>query len=238
MEAKELYKSSSREPIAEKDNSNYLGHLLLVLSLTSCLFLVSRIIESTMNYDSTRANILSYFTIQSNIILTFWMISMTVYTFTKSKTFSYAMNVNLSAAITTYMLVTGLIYWIVLVPVFYLPGETWLFTKSNIWMHTLTPITAVIMLKYVKACQTNTSIKPRFGIFYVYPIFYIMLALTYALNGAYLYPMFNPDLLGGWIGVGVCIVVMCIIFTGLYLTLLYGFKKNNKQRLTKQGRNL
>ena len=203
------------------------GYLLIVLTMTSTLFLISKIIDSSMNYDSEQAHILSYFTIQSNIIVAIWMLALSLYILTNKKIYKFAKNINVAASITTYILVTGFIYWLVLVPILYAPGVTWLFSTSNIWFHALTPIAAFILFLYIKILQKN-KIKPRLLLFSVYPIIYVIFASFYAVKGIYLYPMFNPEFLGGWIGVLLCIAVICLIFTGLYLILLYGLKRAKK----------
>ena len=229
MEARELSKQSETAPKHEQNSKKFLGLFLFVIALTSCLFLTRTIIDSTMNYNSQRAHILSYFTIQSNIILAIWMVTLALFNLTEKKLFKYAVNINISASVTTYILITGSVYWLILVPIFYAPGVTWLFSTSNIWLHTFTPITAVIMFLYAKSCQKPSKVKPRLLIFYIYPLLYITFAIFHAVNEVYLYPMFDPNLLGGWAGVGICITVMCIIFTGLYLALLYVVKKEKNK---------
>ena len=211
----------------KEKEKKFIGLFLLILSLTSCLFVVSQIITSTMNYESKRAHILSYFTIQSNILIIVWMMALTLFILTNKKTYRFSMNINLASAFTTYISVTGLVYWAILVPIFYAPGVTWLFSPSNIWMHTFSPVISLILLNYVKSYKDDKKIKPRLALFFIYPVLYIIFAVANAVNGIYLYPMFNPDYLSGWIGVAGCMLAMAAIFTGLYLVLLYGLKRKN-----------
>ncbi|MBN2878864.1 MAG: Pr6Pr family membrane protein [Clostridia bacterium] len=217
-----------------KNQSNteqlFTGLFLLILAITSSMFLINRILFSEMSYDSDSINILSYFTIQTNIISTIWMLVLSLHALTGSKIYKISTNINLAAAVTTYILVAGIIYWAVLVPVFYKPGETWLFSVSNIWMHTFVPAISVVMLFYAKrlALDEAKKTKRKLVLFFIYPILYIIFSIVHSINGKYLYPMFNPNAVGGWLGVAVCLIVMCFIFTLLYLALLFGVKKKNK----------
>jgi len=209
----------------------FLGLFLLIITITSSMFLINRILFSDMSYDSDSISIMSYFTIQTNIISTIWMLFLSLYVLTGKKVFQISANRNLAAAVTTYILVTGIIYWEVLVPVFYKPGETWLFSISNIWMHTFVPAISVVMLLYVQRFAADKSEKPKkkLGLFFIYPIVYIIFSIIHSINGKYLYPMFNPNAVGGWGGVAICLIAMCFIFTLLYLALLYGIKKKLKE---------
>ncbi|MEX1375837.1 MAG: hypothetical protein AB1Z23_00030 [Eubacteriales bacterium] len=211
-----------------ENEKKYLAFFILMLSLTSCLFVITQIISSTMNYDSKTAHILSYFTMQSNIIIIIWTMALSLYILTGKKSYKFSMDINLASSFTTYILVTGLVYWAILVPVYFAPDATWLFSTSNIWLHTFSPVISIIVLKYVKSQNDGIEIKPKLPLFFIYPVLYIIFALINAANRIFLYPMFNPNLLGGWIGVAICLIVMIVLFTGLYLLLLYGPNRKKK----------
>jgi len=198
-----------------------LGYMLILAAITTLVFVIHVQVNASMNYESWRAPTLSYFTIQSNIIIVMWLIFLSGYMITGSKAFAWCANINLTSAITTYILVTGVIYWGVLTPMLWSSAEnTWLFSSSNIWLHTTTPIITVFMHSYTKQLNERNDIKASFLLFYIYPALYMIMAMNYALKGVYLYPIFNPEIMGGWIGVAICILIMLIVFTGLYLLLL------------------
>jgi hypothetical protein len=123
--------------------------------------------------------------------------------------------------VTTYILVTGIIYWTTLVPIFYLDGceSAWLFSISKLWMHTATPAAALLLHQNIR--KGYAGMKPRLSIayFYIYPALYVSSGMIHALRGEYLYPMFNPDMMHGWLGVGGAMVLMLGLFSGLYLLL-------------------
>ena len=228
IESRQSSKSINKEQM-------FAGLFMLVITLTSVMFIINRVFLSDMSYDSDSISIWSYFTIQTNIISTIWMFALSLYALTGRKIFKTSTNVSLSASITTYILVTGIVYWAVLVPVFYKPGVTWLFSMSNIWMHTFVPLSALAMFYYTKHLCKEREIQRRLWFFYIYPILYIALSVVYALNGKYLYPMFNPNAVGGWTGVVISLVIMCVIFTLLYLALLYGIKRKLNTKNSELG---
>ncbi len=224
---KDMFKPDSEELFA--------GLLMLIITLASVMFIINRVFIADMSYDTDSINIMSYFTIETNIISTAWMLSLSAYTLTGRKMFKVSTDVSLAASITTYILVTGIVYWTVLVPIFYKPGETWLFSISNIWMHSFVPLSSLIMFYYVRQKNKAESPQRRLWFFFIYPILYIALSIVYAINGKYLYPMFNPNAVGGWAGVAVCLTIMCAIFTLLYLALLYGIKRKANTENTELG---
>lgn len=225
METEKLIQQDITHSSSDKLNKKYLGIALLVITLISSLFIIRTIIDSTMNYNSQRAHILSYFTIQSNILVVLWSFGLSLYMLTGKKLYKFTVNINLSASMTTYILATGLVYWLVLVPMMYKPGATWFFSTSNIYLHTFTTVIAVIIFTYLKTLAVSDKTKPRLYMFYLYPLLYVIFAIANSLNNVYLYPIFNPNIVGGWIGVAICVVIICVIFTGIYLFLLYGKRK-------------
>lgn len=213
----------------ELSKNNSLAISTLLVSLITLWFLANSIISSTMNYDSSKVHSLSYYTIQSNIIVFIWLLALAIYFFSNNSFFKKATNINISATITTYILVTGIIYWLVLVPIYFEPGESsWLFTFSNIWLHTITPIYSLFILLLIRYNNKEVKAKLNLLTFFIYPIMYIIYAMINAINEVYFYPMFNPKLLGSWFGVAICIIVIAAIFTALYSILLLGLKKKNK----------
>lgn len=207
-----------------------IGYMLILAAITTLIFVAHVQIKSSMNYESWRAPTLSYFTVQSNIIIAAWLLALSAYMISSGKTFAWCTNINFTSAITTYILVTGIIYWAVLTPMLWKDAEsTWLFSASNIWMHTTTPILTLILHSYTKAVTEQQKAKPNYIYFYIYPALYMIMAMSFAAKGVYLYPIFNPEIMGGYLGVAICILVMLVVFTGLYLLLLGVKKKKLKE---------
>jgi len=134
----------------------------------------------------------------------------------------FGVNSNSAVTLTTYILITGSIYWTILFPTFYKPGADngWLFSPSNIWTHTIVPLTGIVLLLFVKRVPNKAPIKKKSLLFFIYPVLYSCLGIYLAINGKYMYPMFNPVMLGGWVFVGLSLMVILGIFTGVYYFLL------------------
>jgi len=151
---------------------------------------------------------------------------------TTSNIFKSVVNIRISAMFTTYILVTGTIYWVILVPIFSADPNnlSWLFSASNIWLHTTTPVIALLMHNYIKSFSGEN--KPAFNIafFFIYPALYVIMAILFAVKGIYLYPMFNPNMMGGWVGVAFGLLAILAAFTGVYVFLLRGLKRKRNQK--------
>jgi len=202
--------------------------LLLLMAFMTFLFLFNTIAASSMNYDSDKIHSLFYFTIQTNIMMLFWMIFLSVYILSKGRLLKFSVNPSLAAALTTYILITGSIFWAVLVPVYIKPGSdnAWLFSPSNVWTHTVVPISGVVLLFFVRAITKKTEKIRLSAYFFLYPALYSILGITLAVNGKYMYPMFNPIMLGSWFFVGLSLIAIMGIFTVVYYFLLRIAAKN------------
>jgi len=211
----------------KRQNHRATAGFLLIIAFMTGFFLTKSIIVSSMNYNSERAHSLYYFTIQSNIIVFFWFIFAGINLLSNQRIFKFALKPNFTAISTTYILITGIIYWGVLVPIFFKPGggSDWLFTPSNIWLHTITPVAAVILLFLSKQLYEGPAPKRHFITFAVYPVLYLIFGLYNAFNGLYLYPMFNPEMLGNWGFVLLSLGAIFLVFSVFYLLLLKLYRK-------------
>jgi len=227
----QITKENAEQGLEITREKKLLGYMLILAAITTLIFVAHVQVKSSMNYESWRAPTLSYFTVQSNIIIVVWLVILSTYMITGKRALAWCTNINLSSALTTYILVTGIIYWGVLTPMLWNSSDnSWLFSASNIWMHTTTPIITVLMHGYTKQLKEQENTKANFIYFYIYPALYMIMAMGYAIKGVYLYPIFNPEIMGGWLAIAVCIFVMLIVFTGLYMMLL-GIKKNKIQKI-------
>ncbi|MFW6262507.1 MAG: hypothetical protein ACOC34_00595 [Thermotogota bacterium] len=207
---------------SEKQIDKTIAWLLLLMAFMTFFFLFNTIYTSSMNYNSEKIHSLFYFTIQTNIMMLFWMIFLSIFILSTGRLLKFTINPNFAAALTTYILITGSIYWAILVPTFYKPeaDNVWLFSPSNIWTHTIVPLSGVVLLWFVKRVPSKTSVKKKSLLFFIYPVLYSGLGIYLAINGKYMYPMFNPVMLGGWGFVGLSLVVILAIFTAVYYFLL------------------
>ena len=226
MQANEKYEDEDNINPSKNPDKKTLGALFIVITLVTFYILFRAIFLNDSNFFIGTAPIIAYFTIQSNIIAFFWMINMTLYIITNKKKFRFVLNVHLSTAITSYMLITGIVFWVVLVPIFLISSELQLFTLQNIWLHTVTPVFSAIMLNYSVNEIKISKIKPKLLLVSIYPILYIIFAVTYAVNGSYLYPMLNPALVGGWLGVIGSAVATYIFFMVIYFIVTQQIKNN------------
>src|SRR6056297_442136 len=162
---------------SQKNIEKTTGWLLLLMAFMTFFFLFNTILASTMNYDSEKIHSLFYFTIQTNIMMLFWMILLSIFILSNGRLLKFSVNPNFAAALTTYILITGSIFWGVLVPVYTKPGSdnAWLFSPSNIWTHTVVPITGIILLFFVKSFSTQPKKIKLSPLFFVYPVIYSLL---------------------------------------------------------------
>lgn len=203
-----------------------IGALLLIFVLATFYIVLRSIVFSSADFTISEAPVIAYFTIQTNIMACIWLGSMVVYIMTGKKRWRFAVNINLGAALTTYSAVNALIFWIVLVPTFSVSSYVPLFTAQNMWLHTTTPIIAAIMLNYAAKGSKKDKHEPKLIMSLIYPILYIIFAVIYAVKGIYLYPMLNPSLLGGWIGVGACMVSTLIFVAIIYIVINKAIKSS------------
>ncbi len=95
---------------SQKKTEKTIGWLLLLMAFMTFLFLFNTISDSTMNYDSDKIHSLFYFTIQTNIMMLFWMLFLSIFIFSNGRLLKFAINPNLAATLTTYILITGSIF--------------------------------------------------------------------------------------------------------------------------------
>jgi hypothetical protein len=174
------------------------------------------------------ANFLSFFTIQSNIASAVVLIASAVWTWTKGKDAaqdSRAIAVAL-ACVTTYMIVTGVVYNTLLRNVELPHGVTvwW----SNEILHVVAPLLLVADL--LLAPKRRALPWSAVGIIVIYPIVWVVYTLVRGplmiapATGAaswYPYPFLDPALQGGYPGVMVYVVVIAAAVLGAGLLVIW-----------------
>ncbi len=225
MEDKSSSENQNNMSVISKCNLRTMGELLVLLTAATLYILARAIILNDNDFNIGNAHILAYFTIQSNMLSALWMLFMSLYILTERKIYRFAININFSASITVYTLIAGIIFWIVLVPIFLLSSEIELFTPQIMWIHTVTPIITLIMLRYSKYQNSEGKVKSKPIFFAIYPALYLIFACIMAANDTYLYPTLNPSFVGGWLGVGVCALFSLFFVVVIYLLIMVYLNK-------------
>lgn len=93
------------------------GILLLIIGVFGILIIFHRLAHYIYEYDAQfspidygRYNIISYFTVQSNIFVCFYLVITAAAVFGNKKAQKIAFNPILGAMVTTYIVITGLVY--------------------------------------------------------------------------------------------------------------------------------
>ena len=214
MEEAEASKKGESTKTSPTPHQKTLAALLIIYVLSTLYTVIRCIVFTETDFMIAEAPAIAYFTIQTNIMICLWLGAMIINMMSGNKSLRFAMNINLAATLTSYTAVNAMIFWFVLVPIYAFSGNAPMFTPQNLWMHTITPVIAAVMFNYTINESTESEYKPKPILSMIYPVLYIIFAVIAAINGTYLYPMFNPNLLGGWIGVAVC-MAGTIIFVAI-----------------------
>ena len=151
---------------------------------------------------------LVFFTIQSNIAVALWIFWIGLSAYWPRVC---APGAALSLWLTVYITLTGVVYWAVLVPM--LGGVPSLFTVSNLWLHTATPVFSLFCFMLV--LRGRRIEWRRALIVFAYPAAYLGFSYgMHAVYGRYTYPFLNPQVMGAW-GVAVAIVVVAALLAAL-----------------------
>ena len=194
-----------------------------VLILVAALAQLTRTVQNALaavppatgDVGAVVANFLSFFTIQSNIAAAAVLIAAAIWTWTKGKDAaqdSPGIAVAL-ACVTTYMIVTGVVYNTLLRNVELPQGVTvwW----SNEILHVVAPLLLVADL--LLAPKRRALAWSTVWVIVVYPIVWVVYTLVRGplmiapATGApswYPYPFLDPSLQGGYLGVMVYVVVI------------------------------
>ena len=171
-------------------------------------FLVKAIFFPTVELGLKRLPAIAFFTIQSNILAAAWLLYAGLCELTEKLP---RLKPVLGLMLCCYITVTGIVYWAVLVPM--LGFEKELFAASNVWMHTVTPIVVPVVFALMPKTK---EISARSVIFMlVYPFLYTVYAyILHRAIGVYVYPFYNPSVMGSWLMIMIALVLMAGVFVG------------------------
>lgn len=163
-----------------------------------------------------------FYTIQTNLFVCIWYGFILVNLLFKKEN---RLNQVVALSLTVYILVTGVIYWAVLVPM--LGAAPALFLFRNIWTHAITPLFTLLCFIYYSGKE---KIPRRHVPFMLsYPFLYLIFSYTYVypIYWKYPYPFLNPDIMGGLTAV----IIACIVIVAIFLAAAYGLCHLHNKRL-------
>ena len=179
---------------------------------------------------------LAYFTLQTNIgiaLLFAVLIFRTLRSHGKGADWSVAqISPGLHGALTFYITITMLGYWLLLSPTTGNPQNPYLFVSSLI-LHTITPLLAIG--DFFLFCPHGRLTKRHAALWLSYPAAYLLLVMVYSrfiqepyysfqLGGKtmdlmYPYPFLDTAVMGPW-GVAAAVILLAAIFYGLGLLFI------------------
>ena len=184
------------------------GFALMVLGVFATLIIIHRFCYYVYEYDPQfspidygRFNFVSFFTVQSNIFVCFYLIISALAVFGADWAKKIAFNPLVGALVTTYITVTGVVYCCG-IPLGFTPPFTWdtpghwITSFIQVFHHMIIP-PFMIVLWFFPATKEKLSRKKLWA-FSIYPILYIAFSM---IRGAvsdpqfYPYPFFNPTFL-------------------------------------------
>ncbi len=143
---------------------------------------------------------LRMFTNESNILVDVYLILFAFGVFGNEKLYKFTHNELLRGAITLNIAVTGIIYFIVLLPSsssfpLEIDGEStggmWFSNVINIWNHLVTPVFFTVFW-FFPVVWKNVKVVKNALIFLIYPICYFVMCIIWgSIDGFYPYPFLN-----------------------------------------------
>lgn len=195
--------------------------ILAIMFVVTAYFVIFPFLKPADSHLEIKLPRIVFYTIQTNIFVCGWFLYLLVKRFFKKLPDTHQA---ISMAITLYILVTGLVYWAVLVPM--LKADPFLFSLSNIWMHTITPL--FTFLCFMNLTRKNPINFIHIIVAMIYPsLYFISTFRIYDIHGKYPYPFLNPEIMGG----AFFVILACILVLVLFIGLGWALKKVYDKRL-------
>lgn len=231
------------------------GTFLFIVGVFGVLVIIHRLSYYVYEYDPEfspidygRFNILSFFTVQSNILVCFYLITSALAVFGVEKAQKTAFCPTFGAMVTTYIIVTGAVYCCG-IPLGFTPPFTWdnpthsMLSFIQVFHHMIVP-PLMVFLWFFPATDRRIDHK-KLIFFGIYPFVYSIFSI---IRGAvsdptfYPYPFYRPDFITSMIApdkpqndvVGYLLMIpLLIIGIGLFiavarLVVLINDKRTNK----------
>ena len=231
------------------------GILLFIIGLFGVMVIVHRLCYYVYEFDAEfspidygRFNILSFFTVQSNILVCFYLLVSAFAVFGVKKAQKIAFCPTFGAMVTTYIIVTGAVYCCG-IPLGFTPPFTWdnpthsMSSFIQVFHHMIIP-PFMVVLWFFPATDKRVEHK-KLLLFGIYPFVYSIFSI---IRGAvsnptfYPYPFYRPDFITSMISpdkpqndvVGYLLMIpLLIIGIGLFiavarLVVMINDKRTNK----------
>ncbi len=201
---------------------NLITILMAIMFLATAYYVFMPFFKSSEAHLEITLPRIVFYTIQTNIFVCVWFFYLLLKRFFPKLPDTYQ---GISMAITSYIMVTCLVYWAVLVPM--LKADSFLFSFSNIWMHAITPLFSFL-------CFMNFTRKKHISIMniivaMIYPLLYFLSTFRInAVHGKYPYPFLNPEIMGGTFP----IIIACVLILMLFMGIGWVLKKLYDKRLS------
>lgn len=215
-------------------NNKIFVALCIFLGLLSMTFILMQIFmweeyllphypDATLN-NISGLNFLAYFTILSNLFAGLWLLLYAISRLFSPKLLEKVTNKTLQGAITTYVALTGFVYWGLLVWfIDFYPKELWMFNVIDVYNHLIMPLFMVILWLFP---LNNREV--RFKSTYIYMIFPLTYFVVSMIRGYYIkwyaYPFLNASELWTTLFEGdynavianILMIVCIVLFIGLF----------------------
>lgn len=163
-----------------------------------------------------------FYTIQTNVFACIWYGFILLNLILNKER---RLNQILALSITIYILITGIVYWIVLVPM--LGAAPALFLFRNIWTHAITPLFTLFC--FFGYARKNNITRRHTTVILIYPLSYLIFsyAFVYPIYGKYPYPFFNPEIMGSITSV----ILACAGILLVFILAAYGLRHFHNKSL-------
>lgn len=191
--------NENKSKVSSLYRNKLFGTVLLIMGIFSSLIIVHRLAHYVYEYNAEyspinygRFNILSFFTVQSNIFVCIYLILMALAVFGIKKAQKIAFNPMVGALVTTYIFVTGLVYCCG-IPLGFTPPFQWdtahhsMQSFIQVYHHMIVPPLMVILWLFPASDKKIPYVKC--WSFTIYPLIYSIFSI---IRGALFKPTFYP----------------------------------------------
>lgn len=191
--------SENERKVSTLYRNKLFGAVLMIMGIFSSLIIVHRLAHYVYEYNAEfspinygRFNILSFFTVQSNIFVCIYLILMALAVFGIKKAQKIAFNPMVGALVTTYIFITGLVYCCG-IPLGFTPPFQWdtahhsMQSFIQVYHHMIVPPLMVLLWLFPASDKKIPYVKC--WSFTIYPLIYSIFSI---IRGALFKPTFYP----------------------------------------------
>lgn len=202
--------ASPKHQIAPLYRNKIFGICLLILGIFSVLVIVHRLAHYVYEFDPKyspidygRFNFLSFFTVQSNLLVCFYLLVTAFAVFGNARAQKIAFHPVFGAFVTTYILITGVVYCCGIPLAFTTPYQ-WdtpshsMLSFIQVYHHMIIP-PLMLLLWFFPATKAKIPYKKAW-LSAIYPLIYSALSIVRAAvlkPTFYVYPFYNPAFFWG-----------------------------------------